>query len=105
MLLPYVSRDTIETYIGYHKQLEQVLGKGSVENYNGQARKYIKKSSDISQYDDDCIAFIEAKLNQSYMLPDATRSLTGASNGTNCPASEPDGALGASCLRAASRLS
>jgi IS30 family transposase len=64
----------------YHKKLEAVLGvpfyfchayssweKGSVENYNGGARKYIKKGSDISQYGDDYIAFVEAKLNSRYM--------------------------------------
>jgi len=64
----------------YHKQLEVVLGvpfyfchpyssweKGSVENYNGQARKYIKKGSDISQYGEDYIAFVETKLNSRYM--------------------------------------
>jgi IS30 family transposase len=64
----------------YHKQLEQALGvpfyfchpyssweKGSVENYNGQSRKYIPKGSDISQYSDEYIAFVEAKLNGRYM--------------------------------------
>lgn len=64
----------------YHKQLEAALGvpfyfchpyssweKGGVENYNGQARKYIKKGSDISQYDDEYIAYVEAKLNGRYM--------------------------------------
>jgi IS30 family transposase len=64
----------------YHEQLEQALGvpfyfchpyssweKGSVENYNGQARKYIKKGSDISQYGDDYMAYVEAKLNGRYM--------------------------------------
>jgi IS30 family transposase len=64
----------------YHKQLEQALGvsfyfchpyssweKGSVENYNGQTRKYIKKSSDISQYGDEYMAYVEAKLNGRYM--------------------------------------
>lgn len=64
----------------YHKQLEQALGvefyfchpyssweKGSVENYNGQARKYIKKGSDISQYDEAYIQQTEDKLNDRYM--------------------------------------
>jgi len=64
----------------YHLQLEAVLGvpfyfchpyssweKGSVENYNGEARKYIKKGSDISQYSDEYIAYVEAKLNSRYM--------------------------------------
>ena len=64
----------------YHKQLEAVLGvpfyfcnpyssweKGGVENYNGQARKYIKKSSDISQYGEAYIHMVEQKLNGRYM--------------------------------------
>jgi len=64
----------------YHKALEKALGvpfyfcdaysswqKGSVENYNGEARKYIPKSSDISQYNDRYIAETEAKLNDRYM--------------------------------------
>lgn len=64
----------------YHKKLEQALGvpfyfcdpyaswqKGSVENYNGQARKYIKKGSDISQYGDVYIEMVETKLNNRYM--------------------------------------
>lgn len=64
----------------YHKQLEQALGvpfyfchpyssweKGSVENYNGQARKYILKGSDISQYGDEYMQMVEAKLNSRYM--------------------------------------
>jgi IS30 family transposase len=64
----------------YHKKLEAALGvlfyfchpyssweKGSVENYNGQARKYIKKGSDISQYGEVYIQTVEAKLNNRYM--------------------------------------
>jgi IS30 family transposase len=64
----------------YHKQLERALGvpfyfchpyssweKGSVENYNGEARKYIKKGSDISQYGEEYIAMVETKLNSRYM--------------------------------------
>lgn len=60
----------------YHKQLEQALGvtfyfchpyssweKGTVEHFNGQARKYIKKGSDISQYPDTYIRMTETKLN------------------------------------------
>jgi IS30 family transposase len=41
--------------------------KGSVENYNGVARKYIKKGSDISQYGEVYIQMTEAKLNNRYM--------------------------------------
>ena len=64
----------------YHKKLEAALGvpfyfcdpysswqKGSVENYNGQARKYIKKGSDISQYGEVYIEMVETKLNNRYM--------------------------------------
>lgn len=64
----------------YHKQLEKALGmpfyfchpyssweKGSVENFNGQARKYIRKGSDISQYSDAYIKDVENKLNGRYM--------------------------------------
>lgn len=64
----------------YHKQLEEALGvpvyfchpyssweKGSVENFNRQARKYIRKGSDISQYSETYIAMVERKLNDRYM--------------------------------------
>lgn len=64
----------------YHKKLEAALGvsfyfcdpyaswqKGSVENFNGQARKYIKKGSDISQYGEVYMATVETKLNNRYM--------------------------------------
>jgi len=64
----------------YHKQLEQALGvpfyfchpyssweKGSVEHFNGQARKYIKKGSDISQYGESYIQMVEDKLNDRWM--------------------------------------
>jgi IS30 family transposase len=64
----------------YHKQLEKALGvpfyfchpyssyeKGSVENYNGEVRLYIKKGSDISQYNEVYINMTETKLNNRYM--------------------------------------
>jgi len=64
----------------YHEQLEKALGipfyfchpyasheKGSVENYNGQVRKYIRKGSDISQYGEVYIQMVETKLNKRYM--------------------------------------
>ena len=64
----------------YHKQLEKVLGvplyfcdaysswqKGSIENYNGEARVYIKKGSDISQYGEVYMQMTENKLNNRYM--------------------------------------
>jgi transposase, IS30 family len=64
----------------YHKQLGTSLGvpfyfchpfssweKGSVENYNGEARVYIKKGSDISQYGETYMQMVEIKLNNRYM--------------------------------------
>jgi transposase, IS30 family len=64
----------------YYKQLEQTLGvpfyfcdpysswqKGGIENYNGEARVYIKKGSDISQYGEVYIQMVETKLNNRYM--------------------------------------
>jgi IS30 family transposase len=64
----------------YHKHIEQLLGvpmyfchayssweKGSIENFNGQARKYIKKGSDISQYPEAYVQMTETKLNSRYM--------------------------------------
>jgi IS30 family transposase len=64
----------------YHKKLEQLLGvpfyfchpyssweKGSVENFNGQVRRYIKKGSDISQYGEVYLRQTEDKLNDRYM--------------------------------------
>ncbi len=64
----------------YYKQLEAALGvpfyfchayssweKGSVENFNGQARKHIKKGSDISQYSETYMKSVETKLNRRYM--------------------------------------
>lgn len=64
----------------YYKQLEAALGvpfyfcdpysswqKGSVENYNGMARVYVKKGSDISQYGEVYIQTVETKLNNRYM--------------------------------------
>ncbi len=64
----------------YHKKLEKALGvpfyfchpyssfeKGSIENYNGKARKYIHKGSDISLYSQAYIKLAEAKLNGRYL--------------------------------------
>jgi IS30 family transposase len=64
----------------YYKQLEDALGvpfyfchsyssweKGSVEHFNGQARKYIKKGSDISQYGEEYIHMTEEKLNGRWL--------------------------------------
>ncbi len=64
----------------YFKALEKALGvtfyfchpyssweKGSVENYNGEARTYIKKGSDISQYGEVYIQTVETKLNNRYI--------------------------------------
>ena len=64
----------------YHKKLEDLLGvpfyfchpyssweKGGVENYNKQARHYVKKGSDISQYSDQYLQMVETKLNGRFM--------------------------------------
>lgn len=64
----------------YHKKLEAALGvpfyfcdpyaswqKGSVENFNGQARIYIRKGSDISQYGEVYLNMVETKLNNRFM--------------------------------------
>ena len=64
----------------YHLRLEQLLGvpvyfthpysswqKGSIENLNGQVRKYVKKGADISQYDDAYLRFVVSRLNSRFM--------------------------------------
>jgi transposase, IS30 family len=64
----------------HHKRLEQLLGvpiyfchayhsweKGSIENYNKQVRKYVKKGSDISQYSEEYLNFVETRLNSRFM--------------------------------------
>jgi IS30 family transposase len=63
-----------------HPHLEALLGvpiyfcdpysswqKGSIKNLNKQVRKYIPKSSDISQYGDGYIQFVEHRLNSRFM--------------------------------------
>ncbi len=64
----------------HHERLEGLLGipiyfthpyasweKGSIENYNGQVRKYVKKGSDISQYSADYLKFTTGRLNSRFM--------------------------------------
>ena len=64
----------------YHKEIEQAVGitiyfcheyssweKGGVENFNGVARRYLKKGSDLSQYSDAYVKKVEATLNDRYM--------------------------------------
>jgi IS30 family transposase len=64
----------------HHKRLETLLGvpiyfchayhsweKGSIENYNKQVRKYIKKGSDISQYLEKYLQFVSDRLNSRFM--------------------------------------
>lgn len=64
----------------HHAQLDQALGvklyfchpyssweKGSIENYNSQAQKHIRKGSDISQSGDGYLQMVENKLNSRYM--------------------------------------
>lgn len=64
-----------------HKRLASLLGnvpiyfchayhsweKGTVENYNKQIRKYVRKSADISQYSENYIQFVETRLNSCFM--------------------------------------
>jgi IS30 family transposase len=64
----------------YHQRLEALLGvpiyfcdpysswqKGTIENYNKQIRKYVRKGSDISQYGDEYLQFVQARLNDRFM--------------------------------------
>lgn len=64
----------------YHERLEAILGvpiyfcdpyaswqKGTIENFNKQVRKYIKKGVDISQYNGKYIQFVEDRLNSRFM--------------------------------------
>jgi transposase, IS30 family len=66
--------------LGHHEELEQLLGikiffchpyhsweKGTVENTNGEIRKYIPKGADISKRSRYFIRSVEAKLNDRYM--------------------------------------
>lgn len=63
-----------------HKELEKLLGiriyfchpyhsweKGTIENTNGEIRKYLPKGSDISKYPPRFIRSIEKKINDRYM--------------------------------------
>jgi len=63
-----------------HAELEKLLGikiyfchpyhsweKGTIENTNGEIRKYIPKGSDISNYSPRFISSIEEKINNRYM--------------------------------------
>lgn len=65
----------------HHKRLELLLGnipiyfchayhsweKGTAENYNKQVRKYVRKGSDISQYNYEYLEFVESRLNDRFM--------------------------------------
>jgi IS30 family transposase len=64
----------------YHERLEDLLGvtiyfcdayaswqKGTIENYNKHVRKYVKKGSDISQYNEAYLHFVEDRLNSRFM--------------------------------------
>jgi IS30 family transposase len=65
----------------HHKRLGQLLGnipiyfchayhsweKGTVENYNKQVRKYVKKGADISQYNEAYLDFVQTRLNGRFM--------------------------------------
>lgn len=63
-----------------HKRLEKLLKvkiyfchpyhsweKGAIENVNGEIRKYIPKSSDLSKYSPEFLRSVEQKLNDRYM--------------------------------------
>jgi transposase, IS30 family len=63
-----------------HERLEDMLGvpiyfchayhsweKGSIENLNKQIRKYVRKGSDISQYNDKYLMFVTDRLNSRFM--------------------------------------
>lgn len=63
-----------------HKELEKLLGikiyfchqyhsweKGTIENTNGEIRKYIPKGSDISKYSSSFISSVQKKINDRYM--------------------------------------
>ena len=64
----------------HHQRLEVLLGvpiyfcdpyaswqKGSIENLNKHIRKYVPKSSDISQYSQKYLEFVEHRLNSRFM--------------------------------------
>jgi len=64
----------------HHKRLETLLGvpiyfchpyaswqKGSIENYNGHARRFVPKGADISGYPEAYLQRAEAQLNERYM--------------------------------------
>lgn len=64
----------------HHERLARLLGvpiyfchayaswqKGTIENYNKHARKYIPKGADISQYSDEYLRFVESRLNSRFM--------------------------------------
>lgn len=64
----------------FHERLEQLLGvpiyfcdpyaswqKGTIENYNKQVRKYVRKGADISQYSNEYLQLVEDRLNSRFM--------------------------------------
>lgn len=66
--------------LDHHEKLEAILGikvffchpyhsweKGTVENTNGEIRKYISKGSDISKRSRRFVRFVETKINDRYM--------------------------------------
>jgi IS30 family transposase len=75
----------------HHQRLEDLLGvpiyfcdpyaswqKGSIENLNKHVRKYIRKGTDISQYGNEYIQFVEHRLNSRFM------SVLGYNTPTEC---------------------
>lgn len=64
----------------FHERLEALLDikiyfcdpyaswqKGTIENFNKQVRKYVKKGADISQYSAKYLQFVEKRLNTRFM--------------------------------------
>jgi transposase, IS30 family len=79
---PELSSVTLDNDIlfRFHERLEQLLGvpiyfthpyaswqKGSIENFNGQVRKYVRKGTDVSQYNEAYLEFVAKRLNNRFM--------------------------------------
>jgi IS30 family transposase len=82
ILFPELSSLTLDNDIlfRFHERLSELLSvpiyftepyaswqKGSVENYNKQVRKYVKKGADISQHPKEYLGMAESRLNDRYM--------------------------------------
>jgi transposase, IS30 family len=80
--LPELTSVTLDNDIlfRFHERLERLLEvpiyfchpyaswqKGSIENFNRQVRKYVKKGADISQYSPEYLEFTATRLNSRFM--------------------------------------